>query len=267
MRMKKPSPPYRMKEKPRKVFGERVFRNKLQVVRQHSRARDQQSGETQITRPPRKLNQTKVKLNTDRTECPREPVRRSSLRNRQTVTELHPHEVTQKHPRYTRCQTNRDRHPPTPTNPHKQQQKIGEIELLLDRERPEHAVDRVARLRIEVVQHQQMHHDVVKEKMGEVEFAVGIGDEEKKSEGDYVRRVKPAQTSFPEWTKANVGLDSRCFRLGPLQMNAKTRNDEKQEDADVAIRADELERADGIIEEVVWQGIFALLDSVIEDDA
>src|SRR6185503_4738034 len=144
---------------------------------------------------------------------------------------------------------------------------ISEIQLFLDRERPEHAVDRVARMRIEVVQHQQMHAEVVEEKRCELNFTMRNGDDQEERERDEVRRVKAAQTSFPEWTEANVRFDARSSRFGPLQMNAKTGNDEEQENADVAKRADELERSDGISEQVLRKPFIALFDCVIEDDA
>src|SRR5688500_11003918 len=111
-----------------------------------------------------------------------------------------------------------------------------------------------------------MHDEVVKEEVGDVDRAVGVGDEKKQREREDVRRVEPAQASFPEWTKANVGLDSGRARFGPLQVNAKTRNDEEQENPDVAKRADELERPNRVSEEVIRQGVVALLDRVMTDE-
>ncbi len=71
------------------------------------------------------------------------------------------------------------------------------------------------------------------------------GEKQINRERDHVRRIQPAQPSLPEWTKANVGLDSRRPRFGPLQVNTKSGNDEEQKDADVTKRAQELNRRTG----------------------
>ena len=122
-------------------------------------------------------HQSKHHFNTERAECPREPVRRRGFRHRNAVTRLEPDEVTKNHPTDTREQANSDRYSPAPTDADKEQEKIGEVELFLDSQGPKHAVDRVAGVWIEVVEHQQMHAEVVKEKVSEVETDGPCGQE------------------------------------------------------------------------------------------
>ena len=58
---------------------------------------------------------------------------------------------------------------PTPARAQEKQQKICEIKLLFDRQRPENSVDAVTGVRVEIVKHQQMHHDVVNKKVRDVD--------------------------------------------------------------------------------------------------
>jgi hypothetical protein len=84
---------------------------------------------------------------------------------------------------------------------------------------------------------------------------------------DDVRRIQPANSSFPKSTEPNLRLDARGFGPGPLQVNTETGDDEEQKDADVAKRSSELDQSDWILKEIVWEGFLALRDRVIKDDA
>src|SRR5215213_5069620 len=117
--------------------------------------------------------------------------------------------MAEQHPSQPRAQARADSYAPAPANTQKQQKKVREIQLLLDRECPEDAVDRVARFWIEVVQHQQMHAKVIKEEVRQVDAGVPGSQEQVARERDQVRRIETAQAALPEWAKANVRLVSR----------------------------------------------------------
>jgi hypothetical protein len=58
------------------------------------------------------------------------------------------------YPHKTRPKTQQQRFGPTITNTQEEQQKVREVELLFDRERPERSVDRVRGAKADVVQHE-----------------------------------------------------------------------------------------------------------------
>ena len=69
--------------------------------------------------------------------------------------------MTKCHPGASCQQTNRQCHGPAPTFSQKEQQEVSKIDLFLDGEGPKHAVDAVASPGIKIVEHQQMHREVV----------------------------------------------------------------------------------------------------------
>ncbi len=92
-------------------------------------------------------------------------------------------------------------------------------------------------------------------------------EQQKKQQRDDVRRIEPANSSFPEGAEANVRFGSGCFGPGPLQVNAESGDDEEQKDADVTKRTRELDQPNRVLEEIVRKNVFALLDGVIENYA
>ena len=93
------------------------------------------------------------------------------------------------------------------------------------------------------------------------------GKQQEQQQGDDVRRIEPANPSFPESAEANVRLEARGFGPGPLQVNAEAGDDEEQKDADVAKGACELDQANRILKEVRRESVFGLVDGVIENNA
>jgi hypothetical protein len=65
----------------------------------------------------------------------------------------------------------------------------------------------------------------------------------------------------------NLRICSGGFRPGPLQVNAEAGDDEEEKDADVAERTGELDHANGILKDVVWNSLLALVNGVIQNDA
>lgn len=87
---------------------------------------------------------------------------------------------------------------PTVTNPQEEEQKIGEIELLFDRECPEGSVDRVGSPRIQVVQHEEVKEDVPQVKTGDVNGRFVCEIDQIQRERGEVRRIQSPNASFPE---------------------------------------------------------------------
>src|SRR3954471_8239904 len=129
--------------------------------------------------------------------------------------------MTKYHPRQPRKQTNSNRYAPAPAHANKQQQEVCEIKLLLDRECPEHAVDRVAGVWIEIVKHQQVHADVVDKEVRQVNADSHCGKQQEQQQRDDVRRIEPANSSFPESAETNFRIEADGFGPGPLQVNAE----------------------------------------------
>src|SRR5215213_397437 len=175
--------------------------------------------------------------------------------------------MTKSHPREARKQTNSNRYAPAPPHANEEQQEIREIELLFNRECPEHAVDGVARVWIEIVKHQQVHAEVVDEEARHIDTNGRSGKQQEQEQRDEVRRIEPVNPSFPERAKTNLRLDVSSSGPGPLQVNTEAGDHEEQKDTDVAERARELDKANRVMEEVVWKNVFALLDGVIKNDA
>ena len=70
------------------------------------------------------------------------------------------------------------------------------------------------------------------------------------SKGDQVRRIKPANAPSPESAKLDLGRFACGLRLGPLQVDAESGNDEEKKDADVTKGTDELQELYGPVEKV-----------------
>src|ERR1041385_532281 len=111
-----------------------------------------------------------------------------------------------------------------------------------------------------------MHEEVVHEEVRHVEAEGRRRNQQEQQQRDDVRRIEPANSSFPESAEANVRFDAGRFGFGPLQVNAEAGNDEEQKDADITKRADELDQPNRILEEIVWEDFVALIDGVIEND-
>jgi hypothetical protein len=79
-----------------------------------------------------------------------------------------------------------------------------------------------------------MHYHVVGKEVAEVNAIDESRQQKVKRQRDEIRRIKPADSSFPESPKANLRLLSRCARSNPLKMNAETRDYKKQEDTNVS---------------------------------
>src|ERR1700704_6516418 len=90
---------------------------------------------------------------------------------------------------------------PAPTRSQEEQQKIGEVKLLFDRECPENSVDAVASVRVEVVKHQEMHHDIVDKEMRDVDAGAQSRHQHEQSKSDQVRRIEPADATTPKRSK------------------------------------------------------------------
>src|SRR5213083_9410 len=93
-------------------------------------------------------------------------MRGSRLRNRNTNSPNSPYSVAEEKPTNACRGTHNQSCTPTPALAQEQEQEIREIELLFDRQSPEDAVDAVSSLRIQVVQHEHVHTDVVDEAAG-----------------------------------------------------------------------------------------------------
>ena len=99
------------------------------------------------------------------------------------------------------------RRTPAPTRAQEKQKKISQVELFFNCERPEYSVDAVAGLGVEIVKHQEVHHDVVNKEMRYVDADAQGRHEQEQREGNQVRRIKPANSASPEGSKLNrLGL-------------------------------------------------------------
>src|SRR6185369_2885380 len=140
---------------------ESVLRNGRSKVGHRRRRDDQERSYPEITCPAGKFDQAKPCLDCNRTQSPCEPVRCSSFGHRHANAGLYPNNMTKCHPGASCQQTNRQCHGPAPTFSQKEQQEVSEIELFLNGESPKYAVDAVASPGIKIMEHQQMHREVV----------------------------------------------------------------------------------------------------------
>src|SRR5450432_205491 len=83
-----------------------------------------------------------------------------------------------------------------------------------------------------------MHHDVVDIVTLDVEASGKTVHNQIEDQRDQVRGIKAAQAALPESAEADLMRLSGGTCFGPLQMNAKARNDEEEKDTDVAITAE-----------------------------
>lgn len=136
--------------------------------------------------------------------------------------------------------------------------------MLFDGQRPENSVDAVASVRVEVVKHQQMHHDIVDKEMRDVDAGTKGRDYQEQGKGHQIRRIEPADATTPKRSKLDrLRLPVRA-RLGPLQVNTESRDDEEEEDADVAKRTDELQQLYRPAKKIIRNRIGGLHHRVIE---
>ena len=139
--------------------------------------------------------------------------------------------------------------------------------MFFNRKRPEYAVDAVASLRIEIVQHQHVHEDVVNKKVRNIDPGGDSCEPEEDNESNEIRRIESAQTSFPKCAKLNLMVLTSSARFRPLEVNTKTRDDEKEEDSDITKRGEKLDHSHRIAKEIVWDRAACLVDRMIKNDA
>ncbi len=117
----------------------------------------------------------------------------------------------------------KQRRSPTPALPQEEQQKVGEVELLFDGERPENSVDAVAGVRVEIVKHQQVHHHVVDKKVRDVDARRKRRHQQEQSERDQVGRIEPAKAAPPKSAKAESIVVVRSLATWPTAGECRIR--------------------------------------------
>jgi hypothetical protein len=114
------------------------------------------------------------------------------------------------------------------------------------------------------VKHQEVHHDIVDKEMRDVDAGTQGRHQEEQREGNQVWRIEPPNSASPKRSKMYILRLTRSARFGPLQMNTKSRDNEKQKDADVAKGSPELQKLHGPTEEVIGNRVWGLQHCVVK---
>src|SRR5580765_3027308 len=151
----------------------------------------------------------------------------------------------QRKPQRARERTKQQRRGPSESDAYPQEYKVEQVELLLDRERPEHFVDRVERQRVEILQQHEMQAQRSQKTRRERDATDEVAQADVDRERDEVRRIQPAYSSAPECEKVWGLVMTIACPQRPLAMDAEPGNDEKQPHAVTAPCQDAVERALG----------------------
>src|SRR6476659_4186983 len=111
-------------------------------------------------------------------------MRRGCFWNGHANASLLPDNMTEDHPCRPRQQTNYQCHGPAPTFSQEEQQEVREVQLFFDSESPKDAVDAVTRSGIEIVEHQQVHCEVINKKARDTDAYAKCGEREKQGQRD-----------------------------------------------------------------------------------
>ena len=124
--------------------------------------------------------------------------------------------------------------------------------MFLDGERPKYTVDAVRSFRIEIMQHEHVHHDIINEPASYFDPDRYRGCHEKERQRNQVSRIQTAEPTFPKRGESYFMRFPRSLHPGPLQVNAKTGDDEEKEDADITKRAERVNENYRPLQEVLW---------------
>ena len=174
-----------------------------------------------------------------------------SFGNRNSEACHQPQIVAEKEPAHPRESTDDKGRCPSPTAAQIEQQKISQIELFFDRERPEDSIDAVTGMGIEVVKHEEVHHYVVYKKVSDVDAGGERRHYQKEGQGDQVWRVEASQASLPEFTELDLLWLAGGAGPGPLEVNAKAGDDKEEEDPNVAKRTQKLYQPYRVLKQIV----------------
>src|SRR5262245_21806092 len=98
-----------------------------------------------------------------------------------------------------------------------------------------------------------MHAEVVKEGLIQGDADGRSRHQHEEKQRDDVWRIEAANSSFPKRSKVNLRVGAGGLGPRPLQVNTEPGDYEEEKDADVTKRARELDRANGILKDVVWE--------------